>query len=130
MFEHERGVQWRARKPYWSRQTFQTEVIGEKSAYEEAEHERIQRIQNMPPTDVNHQTRLPLMGGPMDGGGFRVPTWMLRGGGKAPEIPILVPAQASSVVLPEGVHRPRQRAVYQLDCTAPPTLRFKRLETL
>ena len=104
-------------------------MIGEKAAFEEAEHERAQRIANMPPTDVNHQTVLPLMGGPLDGGAFRVPTWMLRGGGKAPEIPVLVPAATSAIILPEGAHRPRQRAVYQLDRTAPPTLRFKRLET-
>lgn len=130
---HERSVRWHKRLPYWNRPTFTTEVIGEKAAYEEADHERRQRLENMSPRDVNHQTVLPLMGGPMDGGTFRVPTWMLRGGdgaGKPPEIPIVIPGQDETIVLPNGVHRPRRRAVYRLDRTAPPTLRHVRNETI
>lgn len=129
-FEYERSVRMNRRLPYWSRPTFTTEVIGEHDAFVEGEKERRERIENMPVTDVNHQTYLPLSGGPLDGGGFRVPTMMLRRGDAAPEFPIPIPAEPSKVIVPAHVHVPRARAVYRLDKTAPPTLRFVRTESL
>lgn len=127
---HDRSVRWHRRLPYWARQTFKTEAIGEEAAYQEAEHERQQRIANMPVTDVNHQTYLPLVGGPLDGGGFRVPTMLLRLGGSKPQTFPIPVADESKVIVPEGVHKPRLRAIYRLDHQAPPTLRFERLERL
>lgn len=127
---HDPSVRMFKRLPYWARQTFKTEVIGEKAAFEEAEHERKQRIENMPVTDVNHQTYLPLAGGPLDGGGFRVPTMLLRRGGPNLTFPIPIPTPPSPILVPRDVHVPRARAVYRLDRTAPPTLRFVRTETI
>lgn len=131
LFEHERSVRYYQRRPSWSRPTFKTEVIGEHDAFVEGEKERRERIENMPVTDVNHQTYLPLSGGPLDGGGFRVPTMMLRKGGTTPiTFPIPIPAEPSKVIVPAGTHIPRPRAIYQLDLAAPPTLRFVRTESL
>ena len=129
-FEHERSVRYYQRRPSWSRETFKTEVIGEEAAFQDAEREREQRLANMPVTDVNHQTFLPLIGGPLDGGVFRVPTMMLRRGPASPTFPIPIPAKSSGLIVPDGVHVPRVRAVYKLDKTAPPTLRFERLESI
>jgi len=128
-FEHERSVRYYKRGPAWSRPTFATEVIGEHDAFVEGEKERREKLENMPVTDVNHQTYLPLSGGPLDGGGFRVPTMMLRRGDASPEFPVPIPAEPSKVIVPAGAHVPRARAVYRLDKNAPPTLRFVRTET-
>ena len=69
------------------------------------------------------------MGGPLDGGAARVPTMMLRQGGAPVEMPLPVGPE-SSLIVPESVHKPLTRAVYRLDRTAPPTLRFVRLERI
>ena len=126
---HERSVRWYKRKPHWSRPTFTTEVVGEHDAFVEGERERQAKLDNMPVTDVNHQTYLPLVGGPLDGGAARVPTMMLRQGGAPVEMPLPVGPE-SSLIVPESVHKPLTRAVYRLDRTAPPTLRFVRLERI
>jgi hypothetical protein len=119
------------RIPYWQRQAFQSETIGVDAAYQEGERERELRIANIPATDVRHQTYLPLVGGPLDGGGFRVPTLMLRGRGGSGPVTIPIPVGPDSkVVVPTGVHKPRQRAIYRLDRTSPPTLRFERVERM
>lgn len=102
--------------PHWKRETFKTEVIGEKAAFEQAEADRKAAVDNMPVTDVNHQTRLPLIGGPMSGDTFRVPTMMLRRGPAAPTFEIPIPhAVSAGLYLPEGTVRPVLRAVYRLD---------------
>jgi hypothetical protein len=118
------------RLPYWRRPTFHTEAVGERAAYEEAEIERRRRLENMSPEDVNHQQRLPLLGGPLDGGTFRVPTAMLRrgSGGAGVEIPIRVPDDGGpKVLLPDGRPARGKWAVYRLD-RRERLLRFVRVE--
>lgn len=115
--------------PHWARQTFKTEAIGEKAAFEEPVLARKAALAAMPESDPNHQVRLPLVGGPMDGGAFRVPTMLMRRGPAAPTFEIPIPADAAPLYLPQSVHRPAARAVYRLD-KAHRLLRFERVVTL
>lgn len=118
------------RKPHWARQWVETEVIGEKAAFEQAELDRQAALRDMPVTDVHHQTRLPLIGGPLDGGTFRVPTMLMRRGPAQPEFEIPIPhAQTAALYLPEATVRAVHRAVYRLDKQAR-ALRFERLVNL
>lgn len=126
---HEPSVRMYRRPPYWRRPTFATEPIGERDAFAEAEAERRRRLENMSPDDVNHQQRLPLIGGPLDGNTFRVPTAMLRrgSGGADARIPVKLPDDGPQVLLPDGRPARNRWAVYRLD-RRDRALRFERIE--
>ncbi len=98
-----------------------TEVIGRRAAIEQAEADMIREPLTAAERRVAYQTYLPLMGGPHDGSLFRVPTAMIRERGEV-SVPIRVP-----IDLPGGAVR---MAIYRLDRTAPPRLRYVRTDTM
>lgn len=92
--------------------TFRQETIGQEDAFAEGERERRERLRSNRP-DV---LLVPLVGGPLDGGRFRVPRDLLASAGPDAhaehEFPVRLPAMSDRIIIPG--ERPRS-AIYRLD---------------